>query len=77
LCCSTRNDEGPAELVDKAYVAETTVGNCSTTIFQKPEEKDKCLDLYHSKELDSLVKRVVINPRRTYRQDNPPSAKPK
>ena len=37
----------------------------------------KCLDLYHSKELDSLVKRVVINPRRTYRQDNPPSAKPK
>lgn len=37
----------------------------------------KCLDLYHSKELDSLVKRVVINPKRTYRQDNPPSAKPK
>jgi hypothetical protein len=37
----------------------------------------KCLDLYHSKELDSLVKRVVINPKRTYRQDNPPPAKPK
>jgi hypothetical protein len=33
----------------------------------------KCLDLYHSKELDSLVNRVVINPQRTYRQDNPPS----
>lgn len=31
----------------------------------------KCLDLYHSKELDSLVKRVVIQPKRTYRQDNP------
>ncbi|KVC67341.1 hypothetical protein WI73_18900 [Burkholderia ubonensis] len=30
----------------------------------------KCLDLYHSKELDSLVKRLVINPGRTYRQDN-------
>jgi hypothetical protein len=37
----------------------------------------KCLDLYHSKELDALVKRVVINPKRTYRQDKPPSAKPK
>jgi len=37
----------------------------------------KCLDLYHSQELDSLVKRVVINPKRTYRQDNPPPAKPK
>lgn len=35
----------------------------------------KCLDLYHSKELDSLVKRVVIKPKRTYRQDNPPAAK--
>ncbi|WP_080418202.1 type VI secretion system amidase immunity protein Tai4 [Burkholderia ubonensis] len=30
----------------------------------------KCLDLYHSKELDSLVKRLVIDPGRTYRQDN-------
>lgn len=37
----------------------------------------KCLDLYHSKELDSLVKRVVIKPKRTCRQDNPPPAKPK
>lgn len=37
----------------------------------------KCLDMYHSKELDALVKRVVINPKRTYRQDNPPPAKPK
>ncbi len=37
----------------------------------------KCLDMYHSKELDALVKRVVINPKRTYRQDNPPSAKPR
>ncbi|WMD19132.1 type VI secretion system amidase immunity protein Tai4 [Achromobacter seleniivolatilans] len=36
----------------------------------------KCLDLYHGKELDSLAKRVVINPDRTYRQDNrPPAAK--
>lgn len=37
----------------------------------------KCLDLYHSKELDVLVKRVVINPKRTYRQDNPQPSKPK
>ena len=37
----------------------------------------KCLDLYHSKELDVLVKRLVINPKRTYRQDNPPPIKPK
>lgn len=37
----------------------------------------KCLDLYHSKELDALVKRVVINPKHTYRQDNPLPAKPK
>jgi len=33
----------------------------------------KCLDLYHSKELEAQVKRFVINPKRTYRQDNPPS----
>lgn len=32
----------------------------------------KCLDLYHSKELDALVKRMVIHPTRTYRQDSPP-----
>lgn len=32
----------------------------------------KCLDLYHSKELDSLVRQVVIKPGHTYRQDNPP-----
>jgi hypothetical protein len=31
----------------------------------------KCLDLYHSKELDVQVKRLVIHPNRTYRQDNP------
>ncbi|MCQ2993034.1 type VI secretion system amidase immunity protein Tai4 [Pseudomonas syringae] len=31
----------------------------------------KCLDLYHSKELDVLAKKVVINPGHTYRQDNP------
>ncbi|WP_338849271.1 type VI secretion system amidase immunity protein Tai4 [Massilia sp. W12] len=31
----------------------------------------KCLDLYHSKDLDSLVKSVVIKPKHTYRQDNP------
>jgi len=37
----------------------------------------KCLDLYHSKALDAQVKRLVIHPKRTYRQDNPPSAKPK
>lgn len=37
----------------------------------------KCLDLYHSKELDALVKRVVINPGHTYRQDNPSPAKPR
>jgi hypothetical protein len=37
----------------------------------------KCLDMYHSKELDALVKRVVINPKRTYRQDNPLPVKSK
>jgi len=37
----------------------------------------KCLDLYHSKELDVQVKRSVINPKRTYRQDNPLPAEPK
>ncbi|MCG8595063.1 MAG: type VI secretion system amidase immunity protein Tai4 [Kiloniellales bacterium] len=29
----------------------------------------KCLDLYHSEELDLLVKRIVINPERTDRED--------
>lgn len=31
----------------------------------------KCLDLYHSEELEAQVKRLVLNPDRTYRQDNP------
>lgn len=30
----------------------------------------KCLDLYHSKELDAQVKRFVLHPNRTYQQDN-------
>ncbi|MCI3943233.1 type VI secretion system amidase immunity protein Tai4 [Pseudomonas syringae] len=30
----------------------------------------KCLDLYHSKELNALVKEVVIQPGHTYIQDN-------
>lgn len=36
----------------------------------------KCLDLYHSQELDSQVKRLVIHPESTYR-DNPQSAGPR
>jgi len=31
----------------------------------------KCLDLYHSSDLDAQAKRLVINPKRTFRQDNP------
>lgn len=31
----------------------------------------KCLDLYHSENLDRQVKQLVINPERTYREDNP------
>ncbi|WP_260449881.1 type VI secretion system amidase immunity protein Tai4 [Burkholderia contaminans] len=30
----------------------------------------KCLDLYHSQELDAQVKRFAINPKRSYRLDN-------
>lgn len=33
----------------------------------------KCLDLYHSEELAALVKRFAIDPKRTYRQDQPPA----
>jgi len=29
----------------------------------------KCLDMYHSKELDTQVKRLVTHPNRTYRQE--------
>lgn len=35
----------------------------------------KCLDLYHSKELDAQVKQLVSKPGRTYRQDNPAKQK--
>jgi len=28
----------------------------------------KCMDLYHSKELDDLAKRLVIHPKRSYRR---------
>ncbi|WP_346778118.1 type VI secretion system amidase immunity protein Tai4 [Paraburkholderia sp. Ac-20347] len=35
----------------------------------------KCLDLYHSEELDSAVRQLVTNPDRTYRRDNPPSSR--
>lgn len=31
----------------------------------------KCLDLYHSTELDNQVRQLVIKPEHTYRQDNP------
>lgn len=31
----------------------------------------KCLDLYHSEELKTLINRVVPTPARTYKQDNP------
>ncbi|MFD1556797.1 type VI secretion system amidase immunity protein Tai4 [Paraburkholderia silviterrae] len=34
----------------------------------------KCLDLYHSKELDAQVRRLVSKPNHTYRQDNPKPA---
>jgi len=34
----------------------------------------KCMDLYHSKALEDLVKRLVIHPKRTYRQENPSRA---
>nr|WP_311674493.1 MULTISPECIES: type VI secretion system amidase immunity protein Tai4 [Paraburkholderia] len=37
----------------------------------------KCLDLYHSKELDAAVGRLVIHPNRRYRQDNPVASKAK
>ncbi|WP_175820355.1 type VI secretion system amidase immunity protein Tai4 [Burkholderia sp. BCC0419] len=30
----------------------------------------KCLDLYHSQELEAEVRRFVINPKRSYRLDN-------
>jgi len=36
----------------------------------------KCLDLYHSDELDSQVERLVIDPMRTYRQEPPSPAQP-
>lgn len=29
----------------------------------------KCLDLYHSKELDALTKKTVVDPNHTYMQD--------
>ncbi len=35
----------------------------------------KCLDLYHSKDLDLLAKRVVPKPTRTYRQDSAATSK--
>ncbi|WP_069865147.1 type VI secretion system amidase immunity protein Tai4 [Pseudomonas citronellolis] len=31
----------------------------------------KCLDLYHSKELQEQVDKFVLNPEHSYRQDNP------
>lgn len=33
----------------------------------------KCLDLYHSPELEAQVKQFVLTPERTYRDDNPPT----
>jgi hypothetical protein len=36
----------------------------------------KCLDLYHSAELEAQVKQFVLAPERTYRDDNQPSEAP-
>lgn len=33
----------------------------------------KCIDMYHSKDLEKLVKKYVQNPTHSYRQDNPSS----
>lgn len=33
----------------------------------------KCLDLYHGPELDAQIRRFVLTPERTYRDDNSPS----
>ena len=74
--------------LEKAPVAiKTLVDNYLTRGYQNPlveAETEgvrfdflKCLDLYHSKELDEQVKRLVINPKHTYRQDHPSSAKTK
>lgn len=35
----------------------------------------KCMDLYHSKELEAQVKQFVLKPNHSYRQDNPPTKK--
>ncbi len=37
----------------------------------------KCLDLYHSRDLEALARQLVIHPGHTYRQENPPRAAPK
>jgi hypothetical protein len=34
----------------------------------------KCMDLYHGKALEDLVKRLVIHPECTYKQENPSRA---
>jgi len=35
----------------------------------------KCMDLYHSKALEDLVKRIVIHQKRTFRQETPSRAR--
>ncbi|RMU68803.1 hypothetical protein ALP24_05391, partial [Pseudomonas syringae pv. aptata] len=57
------------ELVDNYLVRDYTNPLVESEIKGVKFDLLKCLDLYHSKELDALTKKVVINPTHTDIQD--------
>lgn len=57
-------------LIDKYLARDYTNSLVESEIKGVKFDLLKCLDLYHSKELNALVKEVVIKPGHTYVQDN-------
>lgn len=64
-----KSPEKLRELVDNYLVRDYTNPLVESEIKGVKFDLLKCLDLYHSKELDALTKKVVINPTHTDIQD--------
>lgn len=65
-------EEGPDEiraLVKKYLVRDYTNPLAESQIKGIKFDLLKCLDMYHSKELDALTKKVVTHPNQTYMQN--------
>jgi len=57
-------------LIDKYLARDYTSPLAGSEVKGVKFDLLKCLDLYHSKKFNALVKNIVIKPGHTHRQDN-------